>query len=221
MQKSGLPALPVCIEHLLCCVSQHNVSAWPRSEKCELIINNNTMQSNVNSHQMCIDITKRPFGHVCPAKMQISQCFGAVWSEPSLGAFWIANDAVSLCGQQRLIKLDGQAGWSYSILVAYRKVCFSLCGTFFFRPNIAYIILPSSVVYWKSTQFQVNGMIIQNLFLKLNDISMLILAQYVLQDLCPKEKWIGPGSSWCNNLQLLRIFIYYDVIAFTHILLYF
>ena len=36
---------------------------------------------------------KRTFGHVRPAKIQISLCIRAVWSESSLGPFWIAKHA--------------------------------------------------------------------------------------------------------------------------------
>ena len=39
------------------------------------------------------DVSKWTFGHVHPAKIQISLRIRAVWSESSLGAFWIAKDA--------------------------------------------------------------------------------------------------------------------------------
>ena len=39
------------------------------------------------------NVRKRTFGHVCPAKFQISMRLRAVWSESSLGAFWIGKDA--------------------------------------------------------------------------------------------------------------------------------
>ena len=51
---------------------------------------------------MSRNVWKRPFGHVRPAKIQISLRIRAVWSESSLGAFWIAKDAVSSRGQRRL-----------------------------------------------------------------------------------------------------------------------
>ena len=38
------------------------------------------------------NVRKRTFGHVRPAKFQISLCIRAVWSESSLSAFWIARD---------------------------------------------------------------------------------------------------------------------------------
>ena len=41
-------------------------------------------------------VRKRTFGHVRPAKIQISLRIRAVWSESSLGAFWIAEDAAYL-----------------------------------------------------------------------------------------------------------------------------
>ena len=42
---------------------------------------------------MSRNVRKRTFGHVHPAKIQISLRIGAVWSESSLSGFWIANDA--------------------------------------------------------------------------------------------------------------------------------
>ena len=42
---------------------------------------------------LSIKVRKRTFWRVRPAKIQISLCIGAVWSEFSLGAFWIAKDA--------------------------------------------------------------------------------------------------------------------------------
>ena len=39
------------------------------------------------------NVRKLTFGHRRPAKFQISLRIRAVWSESSLGAFWIANDA--------------------------------------------------------------------------------------------------------------------------------
>ena len=39
------------------------------------------------------NVGKRTFGHVRPAKVQISLRIRTVWSEFSLGVFWIANDA--------------------------------------------------------------------------------------------------------------------------------
>ena len=38
-------------------------------------------------------LAENTFGHVCPAKFQISLRIHAVWSESSLGAFWIAKGA--------------------------------------------------------------------------------------------------------------------------------
>ena len=42
------------------------------------------------------NIRKRTFGFVRPTKIQISLRIRAVWSESSLGAIWIANDAMFL-----------------------------------------------------------------------------------------------------------------------------
>ena len=40
-----------------------------------------------------LHVYKYTFGHVRPAKIQISLRIRAVWSESSLGAFWIGKDA--------------------------------------------------------------------------------------------------------------------------------
>ena len=39
-------------------------------------------------------VRKRTFGHVRPLKIQIRLGICAVWSESSLGSFWIAKDAM-------------------------------------------------------------------------------------------------------------------------------
>ena len=43
-----------------------------------------------------LKVRKRTFGHVRPAKIQISLRIRAVWSESSLGAFWITKDVTFL-----------------------------------------------------------------------------------------------------------------------------
>ena len=42
---------------------------------------------------MSHNIRKCTYGHVCPAKIQISLRSHAAWSETLLGTFWISNDA--------------------------------------------------------------------------------------------------------------------------------
>ena len=44
-------------------------------------------------NEMCRKMRKRTFGHVRPAKIQISLRVRAVWSESSLCTFYIAKDA--------------------------------------------------------------------------------------------------------------------------------
>ena len=41
-------------------------------------------------------IRKRTFGHVRPAKIQISLCIRTVWLESHVGIFWITKDAMFL-----------------------------------------------------------------------------------------------------------------------------
>ena len=50
--------------------------------------------SKVTAEQyLRLNVRKITFGHVRPAKIQISLRICAGWSESSLGAFWIAKDA--------------------------------------------------------------------------------------------------------------------------------
>ena len=42
---------------------------------------------------MSRNVRECSFGHVRPAKIQISLRIRAGWSESSLGAFWVAKDA--------------------------------------------------------------------------------------------------------------------------------
>ena len=48
------------------------------------------------SKHLCLYVRKRTFEHVRPAKIQIRLRIRAVWSESSLGLFWIAKDAKCL-----------------------------------------------------------------------------------------------------------------------------
>ena len=67
-------------------------------------------------------IRKRTFAHVRQAKIQISLRIRAVWSESSLGTFWIANmQNVFMRTLKTLIRLRGCAGWSKSSLGAHDK----------------------------------------------------------------------------------------------------
>ena len=57
---------------------------------------------------------------MCPVKIQISLRIRAVWSESSLGIFWIAKDAVSICGQRRLLSDCADAQANLSLRWAHR-----------------------------------------------------------------------------------------------------
>ena len=48
------------------------------------------------------NVIKRTFGHVCPAKIQVSLRIRAVWSEYSLSAFWIGKDTTFLHADNRV-----------------------------------------------------------------------------------------------------------------------
>ena len=52
-----------------------------------------------------------PWDNLHQAKIQISLHICGVWSESSPGVFWIVKDAISSCGQQRMIRLCGGTGW--------------------------------------------------------------------------------------------------------------
>ena len=58
---------------------------------------------------------KHNFGYVRIAKIQISLRIRAVWSESSLGAFWIIKDAVSLSGERGLwLDRTGRLIWVFA-----------------------------------------------------------------------------------------------------------
>ena len=50
---------------------------------------------------MSRELRQHTFGHVRPAKTQISQCIRADWSEYLLGAFWIAKGAKFLTADNK------------------------------------------------------------------------------------------------------------------------
>ena len=77
------------------------------------------------------NVKNRTFVHVRPAKIQISLRIRAVWSESSLGAFWIARmESVFVRTTKTLIRLRGCAGWSESSLCAHvRRYVFSRCSS--------------------------------------------------------------------------------------------
>ena len=66
-------------------------------------------------------VRKRTFGHLRPAKIQIRLRIRAVWSESSVGAFWIANDSTFLYAGSE--DSDRTARMRMLIWVFYRRTC--------------------------------------------------------------------------------------------------
>ena len=75
---------------------------------------------------MSRNVRKRTSGHVHPAKIKISLSFRAVWSESSLGIFWIAKNA-------KFLRADNedfdQTAWTHRLILVhvvrtYQKVRF-------------------------------------------------------------------------------------------------
>ena len=62
---------------------------------------------------LSINARKRNFGHVRPAKIQISLCIRAVLSEDSLDTFWMAKNAKFLHADNR----------DYDQTVAFLSLC--------------------------------------------------------------------------------------------------
>ena len=63
---------------------------------------------------------RRTFGHLRQAKFQISLRIRAVWSESSLGAFWIALDA-------KFLRMDNEDSSSLLLQqILFSKTLFSL-----------------------------------------------------------------------------------------------
>ena len=70
---------------------------------------------------MSSDVRKRIFGHVHPAKIQISLRICPVWSESSLDAFWTAKDAKILHTDKE--DFD-QTAWIRKLIWVFdRRIC--------------------------------------------------------------------------------------------------
>ena len=76
---------------------------------------------SVPTGYLSCNIKKCTFEHVHPVKIQISLCIRAVWSEFSMGAFWVVKDAVFL-------HVDNE-DWSDCTYAHVRRSIFSLCGS--------------------------------------------------------------------------------------------
>ena len=76
--------------------------------------------------EMNHSVRKRSFGHVRQAKIQISLRIRAVWSESSLGAFWIAKDGMFLQVDNEDSDQTARMQRLISVFIGrtYQKVCF-------------------------------------------------------------------------------------------------
>ena len=76
-----------------------------------------------NVKNMSRNERKRDFGHVRLAKIRISLCIRAIWSESSLGAFWVAKDASSLHVDKKdwSDSVDAQAGLRHRLTYMYKS----------------------------------------------------------------------------------------------------
>ena len=98
-----------------------------------------------NSH-LSRNVRKRVFGHVRPAKIQISLRICAVWSEVSLGTLSIAKDSKFIMRTTKtLIRPRGCTGWFESSLVAYvrRYVVWRCCSFYCARVELFWHIFPT------------------------------------------------------------------------------
>ena len=82
---------------------------------------------------LSFNVRKRSFGHVRPAKIQISLHIRAAWSESSLSAFWTATDAKCLHACE-FTRSDQHLRWAHfehprlqSFFVQTRKALIRLC----------------------------------------------------------------------------------------------
>ena len=78
--------------------------------------------------EMSLNVRKRTFRHVLSAKIQISLRIRAVWSESSLGAFWIAKIAKFLHADNEDWSdcADAQADLSLRLAHMSEGVCFAM-----------------------------------------------------------------------------------------------
>ena len=73
---------------------QIQIDSWSRCWRAKAIATKELLSMGQFFHiQMSRNIRKHTFRNVHPAKIQISQHIHAVWSESSLGTYWIAKVA--------------------------------------------------------------------------------------------------------------------------------
>ena len=89
---------------------------WSSTLPLEQEMSSSCIVLNWKQKQMCHKVRKRSFGHGRPVKIQIRLRFRAVWSESSLGAFWISKQSFFMPTLKILIRLRGCVGWFESSL---------------------------------------------------------------------------------------------------------
>ena len=80
--------------------------------------------------QMIYFVRNRSFGHMLPAKIQISLCIHAVWSNSSPGAFWLGMDRVSICEQGKVWPDYANAQAILTLRWAHEFICTFFCCFF-------------------------------------------------------------------------------------------
>ena len=96
---------------------------------------------------MSRNVRKCTFADTRPAKIQISLRIRAVWSESSLGAFWIAKDATFFHADN---EDSNQAAWicswfESSLVALVKGYVFWRCGS-----NIKHMSYNSLLLFWRT-----------------------------------------------------------------------
>ena len=89
-----------------------------------------------------LNIRKRTFEHMHPAKIQISLRIRAGWSESSLGAVWIAMDAKFLHADKEDSAdcADVQVDFEFLLGAHVRRLVFSCYGEWFIKNTVLNVI---------------------------------------------------------------------------------
>ena len=94
--------------------------------------------------QMIYFVRNRSFGHMLPAKIQISLCIHAVWSNSSPGTFWLGMDRVSICEQGKVWPDYANAQAILTLRWAHEFICTFFCC--FFLEITAQMMINADVI---------------------------------------------------------------------------
>ena len=93
----------------------------------------------VRWENMSLNLKKRTFRSVCPAKIQISLRIRAVWSESSLGAFWIAKAVKCLREDNEWSDCSNAQSDQSSLGAHVRRYVSPHCGSYIFSAHFSII----------------------------------------------------------------------------------